>query len=103
MLTCSLPVLSGWVGFNKDMGALDGLVIENQPPDSDKADILLRSTHEVMQRIHEPWRQHKLYRSDVRAGYAVLAKFRVRLTALCQCTSNQPVDQASESNMAYGC
>ena len=84
-------MLAGCIGFNKDMGALDSVLDSSQGDSTDKADILLRSTHEVMQRLYEPWRQHKLYKGDVRKGNVMLARFQVcvLLIAVLHATSCQ--------------
>lgn len=44
---------AGRFGFNKDMNALDS--VASGHAQGDKADTLLRSTHEVMKRFYEPW------------------------------------------------
>lgn len=44
----------------------------------DKADLMVRSTHEVTLRIYEPYRVHKLWKPSVRAGRRLLTSFRVR-------------------------
>ena len=57
------------------MGALDAY---EDPHAEDKADLMVRGTHEVTLRIYEPYRVHKHWKHDVQAGRQLLGRFRVR-------------------------
>lgn len=57
------------------MGALDAFTASQ---DDDKAEVMVRGTHEVTLRIYEPYRVHKWWKPDVQAGRRLLARFRVR-------------------------
>ena len=67
---------AGRIGFNKEMGALDAY---SDPAAEDKAELMVRGTHEVTLRIYEPYRLHKWWKPDVVSGRQLLKRFTVRL------------------------
>ena len=72
---------AGRFGFQREMNALSSL----KAPDSQEGQnvqALLKSTHEIELRIQQINRWWRLWRRDVRQGWATLARFRVRATLL---------------------
>ena len=72
---------AGRVGFQREMNALSSL----KAPDSAEAQnvqALLKSTHEIELRVQQINRWWRLWRPDVRQGWAMLARFRVGFPTL---------------------
>ena len=68
---------SGQFGFQKEMHALDSLLDGDTAGHGENVAALLHCTHEVENRVKEIYRWWKLWRADVRAGWALFARFRV--------------------------
>ena len=69
---------TGRVGFQREMNALSSL----KAPESAEAQnvqALLQSTHEIELRVQQINRWWRLWRPDVRQGWAMLSRFRVRV------------------------
>ena len=75
---------TGRVGFQREMNALSSL----KAPESAEAQnvqALLQSTHEIELRVQQINRWWRLWRPDVRQGWAMLSRFRVRVLDHAPC------------------
>ncbi|EIE19060.1 cytochrome P450 [Coccomyxa subellipsoidea C-169] len=74
LLRESMDVI-GRFGFQREMNALSSLH-SGRSEDSDNVNALLGSTHEIEKRLPEVNRWLKLWKKDVREGWAVLGRFK---------------------------
>ncbi|KAK9916187.1 hypothetical protein WJX75_009837 [Coccomyxa subellipsoidea] len=65
----------GRFGFQKEMNALSSLHT-GRSKDSDNVNVLLLSTQEIEKRLSEVNRWLKLWKEDVREGWAVISRFK---------------------------
>ncbi|CAL5224619.1 g7335 [Coccomyxa viridis] len=74
LLMESMDVI-GRFGFQKEMNALQSLTTGNEE-EAYNTTALLKSTHEVEERIQEVYRWWKLWKRDVREGWEILGRYR---------------------------
>lgn len=69
---------AGRFGFQREMNALETLKSGEQSEDGTNVTALLHSTHEIELRLQQVNRWLRLWNKDVRDGWVILGRFRVR-------------------------
>jgi hypothetical protein len=70
-------LFSGRFGFQKEMNALQSLTTGNKEENGNVTS-LLKATHEVERRVQELYRWWRLWEPDVREGWQLLGRYKVR-------------------------